>query len=189
MNWNYSVDFEWFYGVIMLLILVIFNFKKLKNSILIDKFILITFYIYIIAVIAVVLFPIQLFLVNVKQTFPLSMYFNFIPFKTIQITLERNVVQPIGNFLLLLPLGIYIPLLKKSNKLKQIFILGFLTTLTIECLQLLISLLLGVPDRIFDIDDMILNTAGAIAGYILCQITFPYFKSSKNKSYFINRGQ
>lgn len=189
MNWNYSVDFEWFYGLAILLIFILVNYKKIKKSILMDKLILISFYIYIIAVIAIVFFPIELFLVNVKQSFPLSMYFNLVPFKTILITLDTNIIQPIGNFLLLLPLGIYIPLLKDKVKFSQILKYGLLTTFTIEIIQVLTSIALGVPERIFDVDDLILNTTGAIIGYILFNITLPYFKSSNIKSNFINRAQ
>jgi len=63
---------------------------------------------------------------------------------------------------MLLPLGIYIPLLfpKFSGYLK-VFIVCLLVSISIELMQLITSV------RSTDIDDVILNTSGAIVGYVL----------------------
>ncbi|NMO80141.1 VanZ family protein [Niallia alba] len=187
MNWNYDVDFEWFYGAIIFLILAFINWKKIKKNLLVDKIVYLSIYIYIIALIAVVFFPIPLYYVNVAEEFPLSRYFNFTPFETVLSTLERTPIQPIGNFLLLLPIGVYYPILYNKATFKNIFFLGIIVSLIIEIIQFIISIIIGVPFRIFDIDDLILNTFGAISGYFLFKLVWPFIKSSGLNSKFINQ--
>jgi len=70
--------------------------------------------------------------------------------------------QVIGNLVMLLPLGIYIPLLfPKLSGLFRVFIISLLVSISIELMQLITSV------RSTDIDDVILNTSGAITGYII----------------------
>lgn len=79
--------------------------------------------------------------------------------------------QIVGNFLMLMPLGFYFPLLYK--KLSHFFIVlfvCFLVSFTIELLQLVTSY------RSADVDDILLNTAGAFAGFILYKFISLLFK-------------
>jgi glycopeptide antibiotics resistance protein len=186
MNLNYDVDFEWFYGLLILIIVYLINRKKIEMSTKIDKFILFTYYIYIISLISVVFFPIPLYLINETQKFTFSFFVNFIPFKTILIVIERNPIQLIGNFLLLLPLGIFYPLMRTNNvKFKRMFFTGFFISLIIETIQLLGSLAIGVPFRVFDIDDLIVNTIGCITGYCLLKISLPHIVKTNLNSQLI----
>lgn len=85
--------------------------------------------------------------------------------------------QIVGNFLLLMPLGFYFPLLYK--KLSHVFIVllvCFLVSLTIELLQLVTSY------RSADVDDILLNTAGAFAGFILYKFISLLFKRPPARS-------
>ena len=79
--------------------------------------------------------------------------------------------QTIGNAIMLLPLGIFIPLLnKRLRRFSSFFIvliISFLVSVGIEVLQL------ATNYRSTDIDDVILNTAGACAGFILFQCIKP----------------
>jgi glycopeptide antibiotics resistance protein len=70
--------------------------------------------------------------------------------------------QILGNFVMLLPLGIYLPLL--YNKLT-----GFIPFLSVSLLiAILIEVLqLATSFRSVDIDDVLLNTTGAVIGFIL----------------------
>lgn len=158
-------------------------------SMVIDRLIYISFYLYIIAVIAVVFFPIPLYFVNVEEGFSLSRYFNFIPFQSIITALDRTPIQPIGNFLLLLPFGIFYPIIKKQIIFKKVLIWGFIISLSIETIQLIISYSIGVPFRIWDVDDLILNTTGASMGYLLFIISLPYVKSTGIDSKLVNNAQ
>ena len=70
--------------------------------------------------------------------------------------------QVIGNLVMLLPLGIYIPLLFPGlSGFFRVFIICLCVSISIELMQLITSV------RSTDIDDVILNTSGAVVGYIL----------------------
>lgn len=70
--------------------------------------------------------------------------------------------QVLGNFIMLLPFGIYFPLLYRSlSNVFTVTLAGFLVSLTIELLQLATSF------RSADVDDVLLNTLGALCGYLL----------------------
>ena len=86
---------------------------------------------------------------------------NLVPFQMFKIykTLDKQVV---GNFVMLLPLGIYLPLMyKRIKSFFPVAIVSLLVSVSIELMQLVTSY------RSTDIDDVILNTSGACVGFIL----------------------
>ncbi len=92
---------------------------------------------------------------------------NFTPFKTIGIynTFDKQVI---GNFIMLFPLGIYLPLLyrklRRPSGFLAVLFLSFIISVGIEVLQLATSY------RSTDIDDVILNTTGACLGFLIYQL-------------------
>lgn len=91
---------------------------------------------------------------------------NYIPFKEIfryKIGSRLFIKNIIGNILLFLPYGYFSADYLKSKKILPICLLTMLVSITIECVQLNIG-------RTFDIDDVILNTLGGIAGYLLYRL-------------------
>jgi glycopeptide antibiotics resistance protein len=73
--------------------------------------------------------------------------------------------QVLGNFVMLLPLGIYIPLLfPRLSGFFRVFIICLLVSVCIELMQLITSY------RSTDIDDVMLNTTGAAAGYVIYKL-------------------
>lgn len=87
---------------------------------------------------------------------------------------ERQFLQAIFNVLLTLPLGIYLRYYFRLSLWKTIFI-SFLTSVFFELTQ--ITGLYGIynaPYRVFDVDDLILNTLGGTIGYIITPI-FTFF--------------
>lgn len=92
---------------------------------------------------------------------------NFTLFSTIN-RYSRFDKQVVGNLIMLLPLGIYLPLLyRKLRKLSGLFgilLISFFVSVGIEILQLATSY------RSTDIDDVLLNTAGACLGFIVYQV-------------------
>jgi glycopeptide antibiotics resistance protein len=73
--------------------------------------------------------------------------------------------QVLGNFIMLLPLGIYIPLMyKKISGFITVTFVCMLVSAGIELMQLVTNF------RVTDIDDIILNTIGAGMGYIVYAI-------------------
>lgn len=89
---------------------------------------------------------------------------NFTPFQTIHIY-DRFDKQVLGNFVMLLPLGIYLPLLysrlRKASGFFAVLFFAFLVSVSIELLQLATSY------RSTDVDDVILNTLGACLGFVI----------------------
>lgn len=92
---------------------------------------------------------------------------NLVPFHTLRIYLDnlgswfwlRNLF---GNLVLLLPLGLLGPIaLPALDRWWRIALLALLSSAAIELIQL------AVPDRSADIDDVIVNVAGALIGYLV----------------------
>jgi glycopeptide antibiotics resistance protein len=92
---------------------------------------------------------------------------NLHPFQMFRIyaTLDKQVV---GNFIMLLPLGIYLPLLsgrlRRFSRFFAVLFICLLVSVGIELLQLITSY------RSTDIDDVILNTLGGGLGFIIYQV-------------------
>lgn len=92
-----------------------------------------------------------------------SEFANFVPF-----SMTIDSVGYIQNILLFIPFGMLCPLFtKKSYGIVYIFT-GFLFSLLIECSQLL-------NNRSSDVDDLIMNTSGAIIGYIIYKFILEKF--------------
>ena len=72
-----------------------------------------------------------------------------------------------GNILIFVPFGFLIPMSSKNKITRNFFVVTLLSVIfsgTIEVIQILTKV------GAFDIDDIILNTAGAIIGYIVYAI-------------------
>ncbi|QOS82179.1 VanZ family protein [Paenibacillus sp. JNUCC31] len=121
----------------------------------------IAFAIYILAVMHLVFFPID---VN------LGIYANQTPwYKTIQFIpiLTLDIPSFALNILLFLPLGFMLPLVKSSlDSVREAARIGLIFSFSIEVLQLIIRVTLG-NGRSTDINDLIANTAGSIIGYLI----------------------
>lgn len=101
---------------------------------------------------------------------------NLTPFGTIgpQLAagLESGLRQLIGNLLILAPLGFGLPVVwQRFRRITPTLLAGFGVALSIELSQVTISLMVGVPYRAFDVDDLILNTAGAIIGWLTWRVS------------------
>ena len=104
---------------------------------------------------------------KINQRIETHDHVNFEPFKTIGIY-QTFSKQILGNFIMLLPLGIYLPLLyralRRAYNFFTVLLACFLVSVGIELLQLATSY------RSTDIDDVILNTAGGAAGFLIYQL-------------------
>jgi glycopeptide antibiotics resistance protein len=73
--------------------------------------------------------------------------------------------QVLGNFIMLAPLGFFLPLLyKRISNIVVVAIVSLLVSGTIELLQLITSF------RSADVDDIFLNTSGACIGFVIYRI-------------------
>ena len=88
---------------------------------------------------------------------------NFVPFREIlryEFGSKYFYWNVVGNIVIFLPFGFFISLYLNSQKLNRPLLITFITSLTIECVQMFIG-------RSFDIDDILLNCVGGIAGFLL----------------------
>lgn len=101
---------------------------------------------------------------------PRGYHYNLIPFKEIRrFLVYRELLGPTavflnlaGNILIFMPFGFLLPIM--SRKLRGFFrvtILGFELSLTVEIVQLISQ------TGSCDVDDIILNTVGAAAGFLV----------------------
>lgn len=95
-------------------------------------------------------------------------HYNLIPFKEIMrfytyrelVGFKAFLLNLFGNVLAFAPFGMMVPIVSSKNrKFWRVFVLTFLLSLFIECIQLLFKV------GSFDVDDLILNTSGGVLGY------------------------
>ena len=143
-------------------------------------FVLYTFLLYCMAAFFLVIFPLPDPAEVARRTTP---YVQLIPFNIVKVFIKESgfvltdihtylstlksqaFLQPAFNFLLTFPFGCYLRYYFKCSKKKALFV-SFGFTLFFEITQL--SGLYGFyprPYRLFDIDDLMLNTAGSMFGY------------------------
>jgi len=88
---------------------------------------------------------------------------NLIPFREMfryPIGSENFYQQVVGNIILFMPFGFFATYYTKVNKIRNISLITFLVSLTIEIVQKFIG-------RSFDIDDIILNVIGGVSGFLI----------------------
>ena len=103
---------------------------------------------------------------------------NYIPFATIVFQLSHpglnSARQLVGNALALAPLGIYAPALWPGLRDWRRFVfVAVAFGVGIELTQLAGSLIEGFTYRVTDVDDAMMNAAGAVAAYLLWPRVWP----------------
>ena len=102
---------------------------------------------------------------------------NLIPFKVLIDTYKEVfvngyvnyfIINFLGNIIMFMPIGFFIPLLWKVSN-RKVIIIGFGSSLFIEICQLFLT-------RGTDVDDLILNTIGTILGLLLYRFLYKKFK-------------
>lgn len=100
--------------------------------------------------------------------------YNLIPFQEIKryflyrerLSFEAFFINIYGNVLAFMPFGFLVPVIsRKDRTFWSIFLLSMALTLTLETAQLVLQV------GCFDVDDMILNTAGGVLGYWIYKLT------------------
>ena len=151
-------------AIVIFEIICVVKKLRIKNNILGALLI-----IYLTAVASITLFPIP-----IDYDYENNQLNNFIPFASIYSLIsngEYAVKNILGNIVMFIPFGIIITLLnyKKISFLKLIFI-GLSMSVAIEFLQFLIGYFIGYMYRSVDIDDVILNTFGAMIGFLAVKL-------------------
>lgn len=169
-GFRYDLHPPIFLGVLVILFAigcVVFKLRKKRWMSTYEWATLLAFQFYVLSLIKVTILPISVFYEDVGDYSHL--YYNLIPFKTISTTLEHgNYIQVVGNILLLLPLPILWSIYFRSEvSLKKALVLLLGTIFMIESIQLMINLVTQYPNKVADIDDVMLNALGGIVGWAI----------------------
>lgn len=106
--------------------------------------------------------------------------YNLVPFKTIlhyiinfrYYTLENALTNLLGNIVVFIPLGFFLPIIfRLLRRASKTIMLVLILSLAAETTQRLLAV------GSFDIDDIILNTMGGIIGYLVFKFIYRRIKS------------
>ncbi|WP_168413243.1 VanZ family protein [Bacillus salacetis] len=143
-----------------------------------------TFFIYVLLLISLTLLPIPIDKRLIQSMIETKTYAKnlFIPFQDILRTLPYAPIsvtlkQLLGNILLFVPFGFYIPIITRYKNFKSVLLYTLAVSLSVEVLQQIISLLIGVRYRSFVVDDIMLNLIGGIIGYSIIKISWPLIRN------------
>ena len=81
----------------------------------------------------------------------------------------------VGNFLMFLPLGAFLPFVTDRVTGRNIFIIAALVPLAVETIQLAVG-------RSFDVDDLILNFAGIVCGFFAAKAIVAVVRRARRKA-------
>lgn len=98
--------------------------------------------------------------------------YNIIPFKEMfryKIGSRLFFKNVIGNMLMFIPFGFFTAYILREIKLRWVFIITLIISITIELIQAKIG-------RVFDIDDVILNVIGGCIGYYIFSFVYKLFR-------------
>ena len=102
--------------------------------------------------------------------------YNLVPFysigKYVKVTgaseIPDFIINILGNIIVFMPVGIFLPYLFSNKpwayKKRYVLMIGFLFSLGVESIQYILSV------GVFDVDDLILNTLGALIGWQLYRL-------------------
>lgn len=174
----------YYFPVLIILVAIpyfYFQYKKHKTVELYRSIIMFTFILYISCCYGLVILPLPTIEEVSQLTGPfidmrlfgfLDDFFNYAVLDgstgSLITALKSSLVYiPFFNLVMLIPFGIYQKKFFKNSLIKTV-LLGFLLSLSFELIQL--SALFGIyphPYRLFQLDDLILNTLGALIGWLL----------------------
>ena len=139
--------------VIVVAIRMCFLIKNKKHIVLYRELIMLTMIIY----------TLMLFQVVTNQDVVSWSSNNFIPFKEMfryKIGSALFFKNVLGNLIMFLPFGFFVAYTLRPSSKKLVILLSLMASVTIEVVQLAIG-------RVFDVDDIILNTLGGFLGGLI----------------------
>ncbi|WP_163652381.1 VanZ family protein [Listeria sp. PSOL-1] len=173
----------------------IYSYRKFGGITFIRIFVVFSFIFYLLAALFLTMLPLPdpKVIAHTKAPTPQLVPFTFIrdfinqsgfiwnESSTYLHTLTKHVfIQPLFNIFLFLPLGVYLRYYFRVSLLKTI-IISFLISLFFEVTQLTgIYGLYPHAYRLFDIDDLLLNTSGSMIGFLMAPL-ITFFLPSREK--------
>lgn len=183
------------FGLLWIAVVLFLRLKKKKS--ISYLFFFTVLYVYLFKVLDYTLFQFQSLLL-LKHFVPGLMLkgttaaesINLVPLLTLT---SHDLKTSLLNILLMTPFGFLLPFIT-NFRMRKVVVSGMVFSLGIELLQLITGLLGKVTFRVTDINDVLFNTIGAAAGYILFDWSVRLFSRRKVGSnpisrYVINRPQ
>lgn len=168
-------------AVLLYIPCIVFQYIKYKKLNLFKILIFYSFILYLIILYFLVILPLPTFEEAIKMSIKGNLYpfhfiqsimsessFNILDFNTYFKSLfEPCIYTVLLNILMMIPLGIYLRGYFKLNFGKTITI-TFILSLFFELTQLSrLYFIYPKPYRVFDVDDVLMNTLGGILGYLI----------------------
>ena len=190
-----------FIAFILTIPFLIYQYRKYGAIPILKSIIFYSFILYLITAYYLVMLPLPSieYVKNLKTSYTQLVPFQFIKDITATVSFNVNNIEDfiklfshstiyvvVFNFLLTLPLGVYLKYYF-NKKWYQTIIFSFMLSLFFELTQL--SGLYGIyprPYRLFDVDDLIVNTLGGLFGHLitpLFTVFLPTKKEIENISY------
>ncbi|WP_285107838.1 VanZ family protein [Paenibacillus sp. UMB4589-SE434] len=120
------------------------------------------FFCYSLGVLFVTLFPLQ---------YTGEPSINIVPFHSIwsyiiddKAIVDVSIRNILGNIVIFIPMGLLLSVLCKNMRVIKLAVVGVLASVSIECIQLVLSVL-KITTRVVDVDDVILNSVGYLTGF------------------------
>lgn len=171
-------------GISLLIPICIIHYRRFGYLRFDRAIVFYSFLFYSLCAIFLVILPLPEITTNFCQVHSLASQVQLIPFQFIRDIVTRNQIslrhfnlisilessvflQAFFNFLLLMPLGFYLHYYFRTS-FRLALLIAIATTGTFEITQL--TGIFGIypcPYRYFDVDDLILNTSGAVVGYLI----------------------
>lgn len=169
-----TIDFSYNIFIILFIILSGICIFGIKENVY--KVLGVCFSFYAICLVKIVFFPIYIpsqaqllkFKSAMSEDFSMIQY---IPFKNISLTFQSSnwLMQIGGNIVLLIPMVVFLALFldyKNKYSIRKTIVIGVGISIAIEAVQALMNYIIQYPNRIADIDDIILNSFGVVIASI-----------------------
>lgn len=181
------IGFELLYLIAVFVYACILTYRIIIKKTICEQIVFTLMFIYLIKVVGITLFPIpfQSRIITDGALNPASI--NILPFHNItELIKYRATFKPIlllpiyGNILLFVPLGAFIKIRSYARSMRSAILIGFFVSISVESIQLFISLIIGIMYRSVDIDDIICNVLGVMIGYFIFEIAIEVIDKDKS---------
>lgn len=165
-------------GTLLLILYIVFDFFRNRTKSLLKRLVFYSFIFYLIIVLQVTtgginIPPREEFQIVTLQLLPFKFLFDWLQIyqtRGFDWIYWNSVKLSMYNVIMLLPLGIYLPVLFNVKIFKKVALYIMLFSLTIEIYQSIFSYFGLIILRTSNIDDLILNTLGGVIGFFIYNI-------------------
>lgn len=186
-------------GYLLVIPWLVFSYRKYGYFSLWASIVVYSFIFYMFSALFLVLLPLPTTRNTCAFQSPDTIYYSLKPFTFIRDTVKSSSIiwsqprsyiqifnqsafwQAAFNFLLLLPFGVYLRYFFKEKRYwKRALALGFSLSLFYEITQ--VTGIYGIykcPYRLFDVDDLMLNSTGALFGFLIAPVILALFPSKE----------